>query len=246
MDKAKPQPQKNHKRIVDLDALETPESSFYLAVRCFGKVWEPTKVERMVLKLYNVNQVDKNEFLNAVKYVYTRMRRDWNTFFVHVISLEAYGHVFVQTQSVSEICNYYCTLRSAFEDAARHYGADLDLFEKRFFVAPQIQHALGKMKFAIDVHAAFLYAVHRRYKERELPLYLYPLPLRQDFNRLHEEINMWRKMRQEQPLTAEELPPYKWEGFNLERAHGIINPQRNALMQAEQEARNILKNVLDL
>jgi hypothetical protein len=240
MDKAKPQPQKNHKRIVDLDTFEFPESSFYLAVRCFGKVWEPTKVERMVLKLYNAQTVDKDEFWRTAKYVNTRMSRDWNVFCSHVISIEAFGHIYKQTQTISEMSHNYCKLLAAYDEMARRFGKETEPLEIVANMFETFWNGLDEMKLGICTHAAFLYAVHQRFQERGVPLYLYPFPLREDFRRLNEDINLLQKELKKEPKTAEQLPPFNWDGLAIEHAGAIITPQRNALIAEERNVKSIL------
>lgn len=57
-----------HPTVVNLDAMETPENSLYLHVRCFGIDWETTPAERLLLRIFNKKTLNEQEIKDAPQY----------------------------------------------------------------------------------------------------------------------------------------------------------------------------------
>lgn len=150
--------------IVNLDIGEMPQNSMYKHVIFNGVVYTPSKAERLLLKCYNVPQIDRADISNKIR----AARKKWGHFdgmelkrknFLYLIFLEINPYLVELNKQVS---NYMSAFDIAIKRANQAETKDL-----YFMLLENLQilnGALYKLKTFFDANG--------------LPPYMYPFPMR--------------------------------------------------------------------
>lgn len=213
-------------RVVNLDKYETPTNSMYLRVVCFGMEWRPTRVERMLLKVYNTHTPQRATF---DKYAGILRRRgfagEWQQFQNYAVHIEGYARALSLIWNVTETCD---GLIDTLQDVCNE---DLTKAQLSTEVVERIkkQHMFRK---------SVLVAVHDHFEACNMPLFLYPLPFRVQLRGLNMELRLIETLTGHKFNRSENglLPPFDW---------GDIDPNtRNAMRVVLINNTNIQKQTL--
>lgn len=236
---------RNHSRVVDLDRGERPENSYYTAVKIYGKVYEPTKVERQLLKLYNrQHRGTLDDLRRLANTVYTRQREDWRQFRRIVYAYEAYGKVYGNIFQLGNSCAALVQFARAWDNLTidteppKHWTADeMALHDKQRHTIAQNLYDNG-----VEYYAAALCASQHWFDAHGLQPYMAPYPFRGELHRLWDAMEcLDTLLRRWQPLELEQRPPFNWDIAKMQVHEDVEKYYFYTMNKAKQDLEPILK-----
>lgn len=235
---------KQHKRIVDLDAGERSATSLYLAVRCYGKVYEPTRVERILLKLYNTPSVGTMQQLHErAEYVRTRFPGDYNQFVRTVYTYEAYGRVHRQIQQLGDTCRSMAKIAQAWDNLACDTEPPTRWKSDERALHDQQRQHIAQWLFddGIEPFAAALFALQNWFDANDLQPYMAPFPFRAELKRLWASLDVLDNLMRRIDTNKEQTrPPFRWDYAKPGVNQHVVNFYMGILKQATRDLENIL------
>jgi hypothetical protein len=228
---------KRHKRVVNLDELERPENSLYLAVQFYGKVLEPTRIERILLKLYNSpRRLTQETLTNTAEYVRTRFSAEYPLFRQIVFAYEAYAHVYRNVHNMGEATNNLCYVAMAWLNETM-----LNTTTER---QEQKRKIAKKLRDSVEAHAVAQYAMHEWFLQNGVPGHLLPYPFRFEMKLLLKSIETLDIFNDRfTPREWNEKPPMNWDIADIadiEHNQRVLQTYRDALQMGLTDAKRQL------
>ena len=230
---------KNHKRIVDLDAGERSATSLYLAVKIYGKVYEPTRVERTLLKMYNTPSVGTMaQFRHRAEYERTRFPGDYNQFVSMVLAYEAYGRVFWNVKQLGDACRGMIKMARAWDNLTVDTEPPTHWSAKEIGEHDKQRHVIAQTFFddGVEYYGAALYALQQWFNAHGLQPYMTPHPFRFELRTLWDAQEcLHTLLRQIAIYEPQERPPFNWDWVKPQMNREAVNFYTNILRNAEKE-----------
>ena len=214
---------KKHTAIVNLDAFEMPENSNYIAVQCFGEIHETTRVERCILKMYNVKTMRPETFKKYERIAHTRFTWEERREFEKCVAvIEAYVRVWVQHMTIADLARTYI---SAF-NRERAFSAKIPQEQAEEYRKKTEPLHMKELKLNWGILTALCRPVVEIFQEYGVPVYLMPPPFRMELKVLwdYADTFSWRTKQEEDFWKYVKEYPFPWQtpfgvGTTFEKQH---------------------------